>query len=152
MHSSALLLSVKPEYAKKILDGQKKFELRKVRPKLTPNDLIILYVSSPEKALKAILQVEEVLIDDPDKLWEKILDEVGISREEYDSYFGEASIGFAIRIKKVYKLDSPFSLSEIRGTIPRFHPPQIYQYFSGEKLRQLIEAMKLPSPFEILFV
>ncbi len=45
---STMLLSIKPKYAKVILDGKKQYEFRKSKPK-DDVDCIIFYASSPQK-------------------------------------------------------------------------------------------------------
>ena len=54
---SAMLLSIKPKYAKVILEGKKQYEFRKSRPK-DGVDRIIFYASAPQKEV-----VGEALID-----------------------------------------------------------------------------------------
>jgi predicted transcriptional regulator len=45
-----------------IFDGNKRVELRRVRPRhLNEGDLILVYATSPEKALLGVLEVEKVV-------------------------------------------------------------------------------------------
>ncbi len=41
MPSNILLLSIRPKYAKKIFEGNKKVELRRVRTRLDKGDLVV---------------------------------------------------------------------------------------------------------------
>ena len=69
MIGNALLLSIHPEYAEKIFDGTKRVELRRVRPRLQNGDLVIVYVSSPVKAVCGAFRVDNVVAGTaPDKL------------------------------------------------------------------------------------
>ncbi|HEY9294972.1 MAG TPA: hypothetical protein VIQ31_01115, partial [Phormidium sp.] len=62
MPNTILLLSIKPEYAKKIFKDQtKKVELRRVRTRLTEGDIVLVYVSSPEKVFVGSFEVEGVI-------------------------------------------------------------------------------------------
>jgi predicted transcriptional regulator len=142
MQSSALLLSIQPRFAEKIFDGSKTFELRKVRPKVSSNDAIIVYVSSPEMMLKAILTVDNVINEEPNQLWDIVMNDAGVTREEFDDYFLGIDKGYAIKIKDVNILSSPVALSDLRELIPGFTPPQIYRYFSGEELKKLMERIQ----------
>ena len=51
MCKNFLLISIKPEYAQKILDGEKTVELRKTRTRLKPGDIVLVYVSSPQQVI-----------------------------------------------------------------------------------------------------
>ncbi|MEM9926802.1 MAG: ASCH domain-containing protein, partial [Cyanobacteria bacterium P01_D01_bin.50] len=42
MPANILLLSIKPEYASKIFSGQKTVELRRVRTRLTIDDIVLV--------------------------------------------------------------------------------------------------------------
>ena len=47
--SSAVILSIKPEYARRIMDGSKKIELRHSPIRLEPEDVILVYMSAPKQ-------------------------------------------------------------------------------------------------------
>lgn len=63
MPNNILLLSIKPEYADKILAGKKTVELRRVRTRLEAGDLVLVYVTSPQQNLVASLEVERVITE-----------------------------------------------------------------------------------------
>ena len=48
-HPNTLLISIHPEYAKKIFEGTKRVELRRIQPKIFEDDLVVVYVTSPVK-------------------------------------------------------------------------------------------------------
>ncbi|MBN2499535.1 MAG: hypothetical protein JXB38_02145 [Anaerolineales bacterium] len=125
-------------------------ELRRIRPNVEVNDLIIMYVSSPTKELKAFLKVDQVLIDKPDNLWKKIGEESGLSREEYNQYFEGANTGYAIRLKDIDKIPTPISLQELRELIPGFNPPQSYRYFSGNDLNLILSSAQTKITYQTL--
>ena len=125
MEASALLMSIRPKFAKKIFEGSKTFELRRVRPNVSHGDAILVYVSSPEKQIQAMLTVDHVIQKDLSLLWEEVENDAGISREEFDDYFMGLDQGVAIKIKEVILLSSPLDLSTLRELIPGFKPPQM---------------------------
>ena len=91
MPSNILLLSIRPEYANKIFEGKKKVELRRVRTRLKTGDLVIVYVSSPEKALVGSLEVERVITvenlpKEINNLWKQVKEQSGIKRKQFDKY------------------------------------------------------------------
>ena len=56
MSPNVLLLSIHHKYTNMIFDGNKRVELRRVRPRhLNEGDLILVYATSPEKALLGVL-------------------------------------------------------------------------------------------------
>ena len=65
----ALLLSIKPEYVEKILQGEKKFEYRK---RLAKEDVSYIYVYSTAPSMKVVasVHIEGHLSDSPTALWE----------------------------------------------------------------------------------
>lgn len=66
----ALLLSIKPEYVKKILQGAKKFEYRK---RLAKEDVSVIYIYSTAPSMKVVASVQVLsrLSASPTALWEK---------------------------------------------------------------------------------
>ncbi len=135
----AIFLSVKPKYAERILNGGKTVELRRIRPAISKGDRIILYVSSPAKAVRAISTVDKVSSGDPSRLWREVGEEAGITRAEFYDYFERAKAAVAIHIKDVEELSKPIPLAILRELWPGFRPPQNYRYFSPDELSSLLE-------------
>jgi predicted transcriptional regulator len=141
MQRTALLLSVRPRYAERILEGQKTVELRRVRPRACEDAILLIYVSSPIRALKAMSLVERVTAAEPTELWKRVAHKAGVSRAEFDAYFNDVDMGFAIHLKNVLQLSQPLSLTDLRELWPGFQPPQCYRYFSGNELSVLIDIL-----------
>ena len=125
MNGSTLLLSIKPRYADAIFSRQKRVELRRVRPRVGPGDLVLVYVSSPRCALEGAFEVERVLEEKPSILWRHVAHNAGISREEFTNYFEGRENAYAIVIKRVWQL-THVSLSAMRKV--KIRPPQSYHY------------------------
>ena len=68
-----LLLSIKPEFVQKILDKQKTIELRKAKPQLNIGDFILVYESSPTKSLVGWFEVQEIIYEETQVLWNVIV-------------------------------------------------------------------------------
>ena len=66
----AVLLSIKPEFSRKIFEGSKKYEFRRSVAKRKV-DRILIYSTAPEMKVVAMVEVLGVLKDSPKKLWEK---------------------------------------------------------------------------------
>ena len=136
MSSTTLMISIHPKYARKIFSGEKKVELRKIKPRVIKGDQILVYVSSPEKSLQGVLRVNEVVSDTPKKLWEKVKNEAGISSAEFEDYYTKKEKGYGIYFVVEEEFSNPVSLERLRELFGRFHPPQSYRYFSNEDLAQ----------------
>lgn len=137
MKNNTLLLSIRPEYATKIFNGQKGVELRKVRPNLQPGDVVLVYVSSPIKELQGTFVVDKIIEATPEELWQKVRHIAGISRQEFDSYYATSPKGYGIVLKTPLTLSNPISLTELKKLWQNFHPPQSYRYLTNFELAQI---------------
>lgn len=134
-----VLLSVRPTFADKILNGTKRVELRRVKPSLKPGDIVLLYVSSPVKELRGIFQVEQILTKQPAELWNEVQRDAGVTREQYNTYFCGARVASGIYLHLVTKT-VPIKLKELRQRWVNFHPPQGYRYVDSHELALLTEC------------
>lgn len=147
MSSNILLLSIKPKYAEKLFSGNKQVEFRRVRSRLNINDLVLVYVSSPKKALvgsfevKHITQIEiKKLPKDLKKFWNEVKNIAGISSKEFQTYYDGASVMVGIFVKNIKILPYPIELTELREKIPEFRPPQSYRYLKENEF-QIFESI-----------
>ncbi|MBD2395151.1 ASCH domain-containing protein [Cyanobacterium aponinum FACHB-4101] len=127
-----LLLSIKPQFVRKILDGQKTVELRKVKPQLTTGDFILIYESSPSKCLIGWFEVKEIICEKPQILWKKVKNDAGITKEEFNTYYQKSMMGVAIRIKDKHTIKLP--LDKIREKWTTFRPPQSFHYLKEKEV------------------
>lgn len=107
----ALLLSIKPEYVEKILQGTKKFEYRK---RLAKEDVSVIYIYSTAPSMKVVASVQVIgrLSASPTALWEKTKKTSGISREKYREYFRGCKIAYAYKLGAVNVFEKAKTLSE----------------------------------------
>lgn len=130
MANEILLISVHPEHATKIFDGSKKVELRRVRPKVTSGDMVLVYASSPVKALVGAFYVDKVVKAAPQALWGQVKEAAGITREQFDSYYRGATIAYGIFVQEARQLPRQVRLDFLRDMFSGFRPPQSYQYIT----------------------
>ena len=57
-------------------------------------------------------EVEKVLVDTPEVIWEKTKEYSGINKKFYDQYFRRRYIAVAYQLKNVIKYDIPKELSD----------------------------------------
>ena len=108
-----VLLSIKPEYAEKILQGQKQYEFRKVLPKASGIKTIVIYATLPIGKVIGEFDIAEILSDTPKKIWSETADFSGISKRFFNDYFEGRVIAHAIKVKKVRRYSTPRELSSI---------------------------------------
>ena len=123
----ALLLSIKPEYVEKILQGEKKFEYRK---RLAKEDVSYIYVYSTAPSMKVVasVHIEGHLSDSPTALWEKTKAAAGISRAKFRDYFRGCKTAYAYKLGKVEVFESPKNLADFGVAVA----PQSFVYIKIE--------------------
>ena len=132
MGDRTLLLSVKPQYAEKVLRGEKTIELRRVRPRrIGPGDTILLYATAPLTLFVGYCRVTEILVDSPIDLWPRVRGSAGVTRNEYFRYFQDARSATGIVIEQPVPFVESFSLDDSRRYVPDFMPPRSFCYVSG---------------------
>jgi predicted transcriptional regulator len=119
-----ILLSIKPEYAEKILSGEKKYEFRRTIFKDQSVKTVVIYASSPIQKVIGEFDIECIISLDLDELWESTKYHSGIDKEFYDSYFHGKEIGYAIKVKKTkrYRKHQDLNDYDIK------YPPQSFCY------------------------
>lgn len=136
----ALLLSIKPKFVEQLLRGSKVVELRRTRPRVKNGELVLIYETSPTKALVGYSIISAVISSSPQKLWPTVKGRAGITRAEFDTYFQGTSSAFAIELKRVQPLKEPVWLNTLRKLLAGFHPPQSYRYLSKKQMGLVLET------------
>lgn len=125
-----LFISIKEQYVNQILEGTKRIELRKCRPNVNAGDEIIIYCTSPVKAIVGTAQVQDVITHTPDQMWRLHSKALGIARKDYFEYYNSSEKAIGIVLSDVNRLYNNIGLSRIKKQLPCFTPPQTYKYFS----------------------
>lgn len=120
---STMLLSIKPKYAKVILQGEKEYEFRKKRCRdgITK---IVFYSSSPQKQVVGEAEIEEIIEGSPTKIWEIAKHAAGITRKAFYDYYRGRHTAVAYKLKNVVVYEEPKELSDYGIS----HAPQSYVY------------------------
>lgn len=108
---ATILLSIKPEYANRIFDGQKQYEYRKRIPKKEISKIIV-YSSAPEQAVIGEIEVVKTLKMKPTPLWNSTKENAGISRSKYRKYFSGCTLAYAFVIGSFEKYPTSKSLAD----------------------------------------
>jgi predicted transcriptional regulator len=119
-----VLLSIKPKFAELIFNGTKKFEFRKAIFKNSNIKTVVVYASSPLQKVIGEFEIEEIFNDEIEKLWLRTKQFAGIKEEYFYQYFAEREMGYAIKIMKTRRYDTPLSLKKDFNLTP----PQSFLY------------------------
>lgn len=114
------LLSIHPEFAEAILNGEKRYEFRRVMFR-RPVDEVVVYATSPVARVLGSFRVAEIYDDAPAALWERTSRFGGVTREKFDSYFANRERGYAIKIEKPtrFAVSQPLSRYVESNTAPQ---------------------------------
>jgi len=133
------LLSIRPGYARAIVNGSKRVEFRRVA--FTGSvQTVVIYATKPSARVVAYFDVKGIEEAPPPTLWRMFHSVGGISREKFLEYFVGTSIGHAIKIGDATELPEPLPLDHLGLDIV---PPQSFRYLPEESFRQLIPASTL---------
>lgn len=107
-----VLLSIKPEFVEKIFAGTKKYEFRKSLFRRSDVKYVVIYASSPVKRVVGEFEIDDILSDDVNSLWERTKKHSGITKTFYNSYFQNKKTANAIQIGHLIKYEVTKSLSD----------------------------------------
>lgn len=118
-----MLLSIRPEYARRIIDGTKQYEFRtrKCREDIKK---IIFYSTAPDSVVVGEATIADVLVDDPDIIWEKTKHAAGIPRSFFEQYYEGRPQAVAYQLKNVIAYNTPKALIDYGVS----HVPQSFIY------------------------
>lgn len=129
-----VLLSVKPKYAERILEGEKKYEFRRTIFKRNDIEKVYIYSSSPVSKIIAVFEIEKIFKGSPERIWSLCHKCAGISKKDFFAYFKNSDVAFAIEIGEVDSFQEPIDPFNI---IEDFKPPQSFYYMPTNFLQNL---------------
>jgi predicted transcriptional regulator len=122
-----VLLSIKPEYAEKILNKEKRFEFRKSIFKNKTVKTVIIYATKPVGKVIGEFEVAEIISACPADLWQQTVNYSGITEDFFMEYFNGRDIAHAIKVKKVKRYKQP---QDITCFLPHGNAPQFFYYLN----------------------
>lgn len=132
----ALLLSVRPRFARALLDGTKTAEVRRRFPDVPVGTIVVIYASSPDMAVLGTMKVGRLTRSTPDGIWRDYADSIGIERPELDEYLHGASECSVIELEQPAAWRTPVSLSSLRDHM-QLVPPQSFRYLTFDQVERL---------------
>ena len=94
----AILLSINPIHVENIMNGTKRYEFRKKACKRHV-DKILIYSTNPIMRVVGEAEVEDVLIDSPEVIWEKTEEKSGIDKSFINQYYENRDQAVAYKLK-----------------------------------------------------
>ena len=132
-----VVLSIRPKYTEKILQGSKTVELRRRFPISAPSGTIAyIYSTSPVRAMVGVAEIKDVLKLPIKQIWTEFEETAFIDKPDFDKYFEGLDFGFALLFEDVRTFADPIPLSKLREQF-RFEPPQSYLYAKRDLRRAL---------------
>jgi predicted transcriptional regulator/DNA-binding XRE family transcriptional regulator len=123
-----VVLSIRPEFSEKILQGVKTVELRRRFPVSAPRGTVAyIYSTSPVRALVGRAEITNVIKLPVTDIWKKFGHSASIKKSEFDAYFSGLNEGFALKFSNARALPRQLDLSELRERFG-FEPPQSFLY------------------------
>lgn len=119
-----VILSIKPIYAEKILNGEKTYELRKTIFKNPEINKVIIYASSPVCKVIGEFEIDEILSQELNHLWETTKDSSCVTKDFFESYFNNKKTGYAIKIKNYKRYREALDIQNEFG----IKAPQSFSY------------------------
>lgn len=129
-----VILSIKPQFANKIFDGTKKFEFRRSIFKNPDVKKVIVYASAPISKVIGEFDIEEVIFQEIDRLWDNTKEFSGISESYYLNYFEGKNEGYALKVVKAKRYKKELCIKENYGV----NPPQSFAYVRSTKAQQCV--------------
>jgi len=121
---SVVLLSIRPKYVARILDGTKRVEFRKTRVS-SELKYVVVYCTSPIKRVVAFFRVAAIVHGAPRRIWAKYRNVAGVSYAFFRGYYEKSINAVAIEVGQVFQLRTPIPLRDLDAGLS---PPQSFQY------------------------
>ena len=112
--SKAVLISIRPEWCEKIMEGRKTIEVRKTRPKMNPPFKCYIYKCGNGKVIGEFLCDEIISINGAGRIPSDIARPTCLEPAELHQYLG-AAVGYGLHISDLKIYDHPREMSSFRG-------------------------------------
>ena len=132
----AVLISIRPEWCEKIINGQKTIEVRKTRPKMDTPFKCYIYKCGNGKVIGEFLCDEIININGAGRIPSDAARPTCLEPAELHQYLGAAT-GFGWHISNLRIYDTPRELREFTGLretkfggepVPITRPPQSWRW------------------------
>lgn len=131
-------MSIRPIFANRLLTGEKQVEFRRRSP-AKPITHILIYATSPVKAVVGVAEIERLERGSPGRLWDEFRDVGGIGRSDFFRYFSGSREGFAYVVRRTWSCSKPVPLG--RQGLPS-RAPQAFRYVDAQALDAVLDQLR----------
>jgi predicted transcriptional regulator len=122
-----IVMSIRSKYARKVLSGRKKVEVRRKFSKKWKGSKVSIYASGHERSLVGEALIKDVVFDKPHNIWESFSVQIGCTKEEFDKYTASKNMVYAVVLENAVPYRKSMSINEISGLVKeKLRPPQNY--------------------------
>lgn len=114
-----VILSIRPEYVKKIFSGEKKFEIRRRIWRDSTVNMIYIYCTFPVQKIVGCFNIAYICEAPILDIWKVVKNECCLNKKDFLSYFDFQEFGYAIKIKKPVEFSEPIDLKSISKKAPQ---------------------------------
>ncbi|MCE4625972.1 MAG: DNA-binding protein [Desulfurococcales archaeon] len=141
MMEPVYLMSIRPQYARAIFAGVKRYELRKLsgtKP-IEEGAIIVVYSSGKVRSIVGEFRVGRVIVATPERVWATVRKPgTGIGDDAW-AYLRGGKRAMALEVVNPLLYPRPVTLDEIRRIIPGWMPPFSYRrLLPGDRIYELI--------------
>ncbi|BDZ48613.1 hypothetical protein GCM10025867_08540 [Frondihabitans sucicola] len=133
---TAILLSVRPEFANAILSGTKTAEVRRRFPTQVLPTTLYLYSSTPERAVLGTAVLQSIDRPRAVDVWALYRDRIRIGRGPLASYLKDVAQAAILRVEDPIRWHRPLTLAELRSQVG-VEPPQSFRYLTDDHLQSI---------------
>lgn len=110
-----------------MLAGKKTVELRRRPIRVSVGTTVWIYETIPNGRVGAKAIIADMFESTPDEIWKRFKHQVGISEQEFISYFEGADCACAVVLRGIVPLRKPLRLADLRKALGAFVAPQFYR-------------------------
>lgn len=126
--NQAILVSVRPNHASKIVCREKTTELRRRFAHIShAGARLYLYATRPVKAVIGYAQIAAVERGKPAELWERHGYAACVDRATFERYFAGSTHGYALLLEEAGAFEQAIGIERLRADFG-FRPPQSFMY------------------------
>ncbi len=150
MVSKSALISIHPEYADKILSGEKNLEFRR-KWAVQPVDTLYIYATAPVQRIVGSASVKQVISGSKNCLWNLSKEKKGgISRRKLFTYLNGVETGVAIELGNTTQFS--VNIDPILALRKDFRPPQSFRYLSPTEVNKIKKFASTTCSTSVFFV
>ncbi len=122
-----LVMSIRPEFAERIIQGHKTVEVRRVFAKKWQGSRVSLYASAPVRALIGSATISKVIKGTPEDVWENYHIALGCRKKDFFDYTKSAREVYAIELEDIRPFIANVPVTQIGRLLDDdLRPPQSY--------------------------